>query len=348
MEDERDELCLDFEIRADLAGQRLDTLIPLELERIWAERAQQPSAGLAPSRSKASRWISEGRVEVNDEVIVKPSYRPREGFLVTVNLPPPRKMELSPDALVKFEIVHEEDSFLVLNKPPGLVVHPGAGHFEGTLVHGLLSHLGEGIRAIGDCLRPGLVHRLDKDTSGLMVVAKTEAAFQGLSNQFLPPRTCSRVYLALCTQAPRQEAKGSIEQRGQGVIEAPIARDARERKKMAVASRGGREAKTSWRVVEARGRGCVLELSLDTGRTHQIRVHLSSMGAPIVGDPLYGKGFQGVPPRLRERAAEFGRQALHAGGLSFLHPLSRERVSFEAQMPKDMAKLIEDFLNYEG
>lgn len=328
--------CVDFEFEVgeEEVDARLDTAVTGCLgEYVDVEQGTLVGTEVVPSRSKVAQWITDGHVRVNLETITKPSYRLRHGAVVSVSVPPPKALPLEPDPQVPIEVVYEDEHLLVVNKPPGLVVHPGAGQWEATLVHGLLHYLGPHLRSVGMALRPGIVHRLDKDTSGLLVVARTDGAFQGLARQFLPPRTIMREYLALTWDKPR----------GDGSIDFPIARHPLHRKKMAVVESKGREAHTSWEVEKPLARGVLLRVRLSTGRTHQIRVHLSHMGAPIVGDPVYGKAVKGIPSELRPVIRSFGRQALHAARLSFVHPISGEKVECEAAPPEDMRELIDVF-----
>jgi 23S rRNA pseudouridine1911/1915/1917 synthase len=264
---------------------------------------------------------------------------------VEVSLPPPLPLIIAPDETVRFGVLLEDEHILVIDKPAGLVVHPGAGQAAGTLVNGLLYYLGSELRQVGDALRPGIVHRLDKDTSGVMVVAKTDAAYQGLVRQFLPPRSISRRYLALVSALPKTSlvyGKNEGEELC-GSIESAIGRDRKDRKKMTVLSSGGKQASTEWRIREALAHGFLLEVLIHTGRTHQIRVHLEQAAAPIVGDPIYGRGKKALPLHLAEEVQKFGRQALHAEKLSFLHPVCGGELSVESPLPEDMSRLVSLF-----
>ncbi|MFQ5692201.1 MAG: RluA family pseudouridine synthase [Nitrospinota bacterium] len=243
----------------------------------------------------------------------------RAGDRVCVTVPPPAPAEALPED-IPLDVAFEDAHLLVVNKPPGLVVHPAAGHARGTLVNAVLARCPD-LAGIGGRLRPGIVHRLDKDTSGLLVVAKTESALTRLQSA-LKARRIERTYLAL--------AWGSFPDEGR--VEGAIGRHPLHRKKMAVVE-GGRPAVTRFRVAERFGRRVLLEVRLETGRTHQIRVHLAHRGTPIIGDPLYGVRRKGDPP--------LERQALHAFRLSFDHPVSGERLGFEAPLPDDMRKALE-------
>jgi 23S rRNA pseudouridine1911/1915/1917 synthase len=267
--------------------------------------------------------------------------RLRAGECVVIELPPPRTLSLVPEDL-PLAIVHEDEHLLVVDKPAGLVVHPGAGVHAGTLVHALLHH-DPGIADVGGAGRPGIVHRLDKQTSGLMVVARTSAAYRALV-EMLRARTVTRRYLALVWGAPPES----------GTAEGAIGRDPRERKRMAVVPRGGKPARTRWRVRERLRGAALLEVALDTGRTHQIRVHLAHLGWPVVGDPVYGgrgaPGPRGAPGRpgwrgdagersLRmEVLGDLRRQALHAAWLEFPHPVTGEELRFSSRPPEDFER----------
>jgi 23S rRNA pseudouridine1911/1915/1917 synthase len=302
---------------ATAPGERLDAALALE-------------AGL--SRAKAQQLIEAGLALVNGKP-AKASYRLRVNDAVEYGeLPQPSAGWLVPEA-IPLDIVFEDASLIVLNKPPGLVVHPGAGNWRSTLVHALLYHAAQSLSGVGGPARPGIVHRLDKDTSGLMVVAKTDAAHEGLARQFKGGEV-SKLYLALILGAPREES---------GRIEAPIGRHPVERQRMAVRE-GGRMAVTEWRLVERLGACCTLaQFRLRTGRTHQIRVHAAKLGHPVAGDATYGGRRYGS---LRCTAAQrrsleaVPRQLLHSWRLGFSHPVSGERLDFEAPLPEDFASAL--------
>lgn len=299
-------------------GQELELWVPpaaagMRLDRFLAERAE-----LGLSRSRIQQLIREGRVRVDGRP-ARPSQPVRPGSRVWVQVPPPEPLEAVPEA-IPLDVVYEDADLLVICKPRGMVVHPAPGHRSGTLVNALLVHCRD-LAGIGGALRPGLVHRLDRDTTGLLVVAKTEHAYRHLAAQ-LKRREMERRYLALVRGVPPPE----------GTVDAPIGRDPRRRVRMAVVP-DGRPARTHFRVLEAFGdRYALLEARLETGRTHQIRVHLASIGHPVAGDPLYGG-----------RAGELGLagQALHAYRLAFTHPRSGERLAFEAPLPADFAAALE-------
>ncbi len=260
------------------------------------------------------------------------SQRVRDGDRVRIELPTPRPAILEPEP-IPLEIVYEDESLLVVNKPAGLVVHPGAGVPRGTLVHALL-HRDPAIAAVGGAGRPGIVHRLDKDTSGLMVVARTERAYRALV-EAIRRREVGRRYHALVWGEPGA---------GHGAIEGAIGRDPRNRKRMAVVPRGGKPARTLWRMLERFHLAAWLEVTLETGRTHQIRVHLAWLGTPVVGDPAYGGRARkqlSLPEPERSLAQALldmlNRQALHASELLFTHPVTGKGLRFVAPLPEDFA-----------
>jgi 23S rRNA pseudouridine1911/1915/1917 synthase len=285
------------------------------------------------TRSQAANWIHRGHVCV-DGLQRKPGYKVRPGQWVRTRVPEAEPTDLIPEPIF-FDILFEDDALIVVNKPAGLVVHPSAGHPSGTLVNGLLHHCPD-LEGIGGEKRPGIVHRLDKDTSGVLLVAKNDRAHQNLSRQF-KERSVYKKYFALVAGAVVPSS---------GRIDRPVARHSSERKKMAVVAHGGREALTLWCVRERFGGATLLEVELKTGRTHQIRVHCQSMGHPIVGDPIYGRR-HALPrkdkhnDRLNSLLGQAPRQMLHAAQLCFTHPFGGDRLSFEAPLPDDMASLLE-------
>lgn len=284
------------------------------------------------SRSKITYLIQEGYIKVDGKE-VKPSFKLKDSVSVSFDIPAPKPSWLVPDEKVKLDVVYRDDDVLVINKPAGLVVHPGAGHEEGTLVHGLLALIGDSLKHVGHPLRPGIVHRLDKDTTGLMVVALNDHSYNHLIEQFQPPRTISREYLALTHSEPKTR-----EER----IDLPIARDSNNKTKMAVDKERGKEAVTNWIVQETFKYGVLLRLILETGRTHQIRVHLQAVGAEIIGDQVYGKSTPSHAEKKRGSVESMKRQALHASKLDFIHPRTHKQISFKCEIPDDMQKLIED------
>jgi 23S rRNA pseudouridine1911/1915/1917 synthase len=319
------------EADAGAEGQRLDRFLTERLPEL--------------SRTRVQNLIKEGHVSLRSATIVEAKYRVKPGDRFAIDLPAVVPPEPSGEA-IPLDIVYEDDALVVIDKPAGLVVHPGAGHAAGTLVNALIAHCGASLSGIGGVARPGIVHRLDKDTSGLMVVAKTDQAHRALAAQFADHgRTgeLERGYLALVWGAP---------QRPHGTIDAPIGRHPTSRTKMAVLPGKGREAVTHWRVVETFGRGkepvaSLIECTLETGRTHQVRVHLAQIGHPLIGDPLYGQGFKSklrkLPEPLQGRLAGLDRQALHAEQLAFLHPTSGILLKFNSPLPVDLAEIVAAF-----
>jgi len=281
------------------------------------------------TRSRAQDLIRRGCVRVNDGA-VKSSYRLKTGDAVALSLPPARPYHLEPER-VEFGVIHEDSSLIVVNKPPGLVIHPAPGHYTGTLVHGLLQHCRD-LSGIGGELRPGIVHRLDKDTSGLMVVAKNDEAHAFLSAQFKAKKVIKH-YVAI--------VHGILEGE-QGTIDLPIARHPVRRKEMSVVSSGGRRAVTHWhKKEEFSGKFSLVLVTPMTGRTHQIRVHLAHAGYPIIGDPVYGYRKTWWKKRFPGGQDEVKRQMLHAETLVFIHPVSRVSCEFSAPVPEDMQRVLE-------
>ena len=315
-------------VAGEAAGTRLDA---------WLAGAL-PDLG----RNRAKRLIQEGRVSVGGRTIVEPKRPVKPGEIVAVDLPPPAAAEPAAEPIA-LNVVYEDADLIVIDKPAGLVVHPAGGHETGTLVNALIAHCGASLSGIGGVARPGIVHRLDKDTTGLMVVAKNDRAHRSLTKQFADHgRTgaLERGYKAIVWGAP---------DRPQGTIVAPLGRSNRNREKIEVKRDGqGREAVTRYRVAErygpaARPLAALVECELETGRTHQIRVHMASIGHPLIGDRAYGSGFATkaalLPEPARDIAASFRRQALHAWLLGFEHPVTGEEMRFESPLPADMAEL---------
>ncbi len=289
---------------ADHDGERLDRFVARSLPEL--------------TRARARRLIDEGFVTVDDRLPAKAGAALASGQRVRVTVPPPEPVTLEPEA-IPLRIVYEDGDLLVVDKPPGMAVHPAPGHSSGTLVHAVLAHC-PGLSTVGGEGRPGIVHRLDKDTSGLIIVAKNDAAHLSLARQ-LKERRVEKTYIAL--------VEGRLTQR-EGVIDASIGRHPARRKKMAVVE-GGREARTRYRVLrEIDGRSLV-EVRPETGRTHQIRVHFAAIGHPVVGDPVYGRG---------RPAGSLRRQFLHAQRLAFRHPRTDERLELEAPLPEDLAQAL--------
>lgn len=310
-------------LSAAAAGERLDRALAGAL-----------ASGPDPlSRSRLKTLIEEGRVSSGGRTLTDPSARVKPGQPIAIAIPDARPAEPQPQAIA-LSVVYEDEALIVIDKPAGLVVHPAPGNEENTLVNALIAHCGASLSGIGGVRRPGIVHRLDKDTSGLMVAAKTDAAHRALSAQFAAHEV-ERAYLAVAWGMPAPRS---------GEIAGNIGRHRTNRKKMAVVPRGGKAALTRYRVVRALGpQASLVECRLATGRTHQVRVHLASLGHPVIGDPLYGRARPaGLSPAQRAAVAGFRRQALHARLLGFLHPASRERMRWESALPADMAGLIRE------
>jgi len=292
------------------------------------------------SRARFQDAIAKGGVAVEGATVREARHRIRTGEQIQALLPPAVSAVPGPEA-IPLDIVYEDADLIVISKQAGLVVHPGAGHASGTLVNALIAHCGSSLSGVGGVKRPGIVHRLDKDTSGLIVVAKNDRAHRGLSEQFAAHGRDGRLkreYLALVWGVPMRRS---------GVISAALGRSSADRKKIDV-SRGaaGREAITRYELIEMLGRPPVTSLvrcRLDTGRTHQIRVHMAHIGHPLLGDAVYGKGFFASAGRLggpaREALSSLGRQALHASLLGFEHPSSHITMLFESELPPDIAVL---------
>ena len=282
------------------SGTRLDTWLAAQVDTL--------------TRSAAARLLEHGAVTV-DGVAASKSTRLRGGEQITVTLPEPEPLDVRPEN-IPLDVVYEDSDVIVVNKPVGMVVHPAPGHPDGTLVNALLYHCGGTLSGINGALRPGIVHRIDRDTTGLIIAAKNDTAHQSLAAQ-LQDHTLSRIYRCLIVGAPREDA---------GTVNAPIGRSAKDRKKMAVTP-DGRPAVTHWKVIE-RLRGCAdLECRLETGRTHQIRVHMAYIGHPVLGDSVYGAAVSGLTG-----------QCLHATGLRFVHPRTGERIELSCPLPEEFLR----------
>jgi 23S rRNA pseudouridine1911/1915/1917 synthase len=309
------------------AGERLDRVLATRLAEL--------------SRSRLKALILAGHVAMNGRTIRDPGMHVNAGAEIAIAIPPAEPAEPVAEE-IPLAIVYEDDELIVIDKPAGLVVHPAAGHASGTLVNALIAHCGASLSGVGGVRRPGIVHRLDKDTSGLMVVAKTDRAHHALAEQFADhgrSGPLSRGYLAFAWGVP---------DRPKGTIDKPIDRHPHARDKRAVRA-GGREAVTHWSVLESyRGNdgkpvASLIECRLETGRTHQIRVHLAAIGHPLLGDDVYGPGFKTKAVHLGESAQKaleaLGRQALHAYVLGFQHPVNHEYLDFRSELPGDLATL---------
>lgn len=300
----------EFEVSPEDAGQRLDRFLAAHLSDL--------------SRTRIQALLDEGRILV-DEIARKASHRVEPGELVSIDLPEPRPSSVEAEAIL-LDVLYEDESLAVINKPAGMTVHPGAGNESGTLVAALLHRYGsQGLSTVGGPLRPGIVHRLDKGTSGAMVIARTDAAHHRLVEEFRD-REVEKTYVALLHGALKGET---------GSVELPVARDLRRRSRMTARRREGRAAKTDWRILHrVPGAFTLIEAGLHTGRTHQIRVHFSALGAPVVGDTLYGAPRQ---ERVDKTVLEpLGRNFLHAARLQFEHPATHARVDIRAPLPSDL------------
>ncbi len=295
-----------IELRVEQGGLRVDRYIADQADDL--------------SRSFVQKLLDEGRVTIGGQV-PKASYRVEAGDVIVVRVPPPQPLRISAED-IPLSIIYEDADLVVVDKPAGMVVHPAQGHPSGTLVNALLSHCKD-LSGVGGRRRPGIVHRLDKDTSGLVVVAKNDVAHRHLQRQF-KNRLVHKVYLVLtegCLPAPH------------GVIDAPIGRDAKQRKRMAVVAHGGREARTEYSVLERFAQHTLAEAQPITGRTHQIRIHFASIGHPVAGDRVYG---------FRKQRLSLRRQFLHATRIGFRLPSSGEAMEFTAGLPHDLASVLDE------
>lgn len=273
------------------------------------------------SRSFIKKLFDDGLILVNSKA-VKPSYKVRAGDMIDISVPDPVSIDIVPED-IPLDIIYEDDDVILVNKPKGMVVHPAPGHYSGTLVNGLMYHLGSSLSGINGEFRPGIVHRIDMDTTGVLVVCKNDNAHRALSEQ-LHEHSITRKYYAI--------VYGNISS-DEGTVDAPIGRSPKDRKKMAINNRNGRRAVTHYRVLERfGGRYTYIECQLETGRTHQIRVHMASIGHPILGDEVYGP--KKCPFKLQG-------QTLHAGVLGFIHPSTGEYVEFKAELPEYFKAVLE-------
>ncbi len=299
-------------------GQRLD-------------KALTEASGLSRERVKA--LMGEGRVTLNGKPAAQASFKPAAGAAFEITIPAVAPDEAQPED-IPLSVVFEDEHLIVIDKPAGLVVHPAVGNYDGTLVNALLHHCRGQLSGIGGVARPGIVHRIDKDTSGLLVVAKSDVAHEGLARQF-EDHSVERAYLALVAGNPMPPA---------GTVTGSIGRSNTNRKKMALVADGrGKHAVTHFATLERFAGAALVECRLETGRTHQVRVHMTSLGHPLLGDPAYGR----TPPKLKAMLADhkFERQALHAKVLGFVHPVTGGQLRFESPLPADMAGLLVDLRN---
>jgi 23S rRNA pseudouridine1911/1915/1917 synthase len=278
------------------------------------------------SRERLKALIRSGLLTSGETPLRDPAAKVRGDEHFRLEVPQPEPAHNAPQD-IPLNIVFEDPHLLVVDKPAGLVVHPAAGNLDGTLVNALLHHCGESLSGIGGVARPGIVHRIDKDTSGLLVVAKTDVAHEGLAKQFAA-HSLERKYLAIVSGVPKS---------GHGTVDAPLARSSANRKKIAIVEGSrGKRAVTHWKRLEILDDAALVECSLETGRTHQVRVHMTSIGHPLLGDPVYGRS-KGHRELLKSLG--FHRQALHAAQLGFTHPVTKHRLSFSSGMPADMQEL---------
>ncbi|MEO6718333.1 MAG: RluA family pseudouridine synthase [Novosphingobium sp.] len=299
-------------------GERLDKALAL-------------ASGLSRERVKA--LLGEGRIMLDGQAAGQASHKLAPGTTFRIDVPAAVALEAAAQD-IPLAIAFEDEHLIVVDKPAGLVVHPAAGHLDGTLVNALLHHCRGQLSGIGGVARPGIVHRIDKDTSGLLVVAKSDAAHEGLARQFAD-HSIERAYLAITAGCPVPPA---------GTIRGNIARSSTNRKKMALVGESrGKHAVTHYRTIEVLQNAALVECRLETGRTHQLRVHLGSIGHPLLGDPVYGR----APPRLRPVLSRLGfcRQALHAAELGFNHPVFGEKLHFTSALPVDIIGLLSELRN---
>ncbi len=299
----------EFNLQVEESNERLDRYLSQELSDL--------------SRSRIQQLIEQGNAQLNGKVCTSKKMNVKVGDRVTLEIPEAQPLELLAEE-IPLDILYEDDQLLILNKPAGLVVHPAPGHPDGTLVNALLAHC-PNLPGIGGVQRPGIVHRLDKDTTGAIAIAKTDIAYQSLQAQ-LQAKTARREYLGVVYGAPKAES---------GIIDLPIGRNSQDRKKMAIVpvEQGGRSAVTHWQVLERLGNYTLIHFQLETGRTHQIRVHSAKIGHPIVGDPVYSSG--------HSVGVNLPGQALHAWRLKLQHPISGEFIEVTAPSPTTFTKLLE-------
>ena len=295
-----------FTIETDDVNKRVDVFLNEEMEDV--------------SRSALQKNIEKGNITVNGEKISK-NYKLHLGDIVEAELPPPENIDIVPED-IPLDIMYEDDDLIVINKSQNMVVHPAPGHYTGTLVNALMFHCGDNLSGINGVLRPGIVHRIDKDTSGVLVIAKSDLAHKGLSEQ-LAEHSMKRVYNAIVYNSFSEES---------GTVDRNIDRSKNDRKKMAVVMQGGRNAVTHYKVIEKLGKYTWVELQLETGRTHQIRVHMSYIGHPLLGDPVYGP---------KKCPFNLNGQVLHAKVLGFIHPRTGEYMEFNSELPDYFSSLIQ-------
>ena len=305
---------ISVELKPSHSGWRLDRALADAVPTLSRERLK--------SLIRSGAVQSEASIAVRDPAL---KVRGKEAYRLTIPEPTPAHNEPQD---IPLRVVFEDEHLLVVDKPAGLVVHPAAGNPDGTLVNALLHHCGGSLSGIGGVARPGIVHRIDKDTSGLLVVAKTDVAHEGLAKQFAA-HNIDRRYLAIVADLPKT---------AEGIVDAPLARSSTNRKKISIVEGSrGKRAVTHWRRLQILRDAALVECRLETGRTHQVRVHMASLGHPLLGDPVYGRSGKGSRELLKR--LNFHRQALHAAELGFIHPVSKHRLSFASGMPADMQEL---------
>jgi 23S rRNA pseudouridine1911/1915/1917 synthase len=304
---------IEIALDASQAGWRLDRALAVQIPTLSRERLKVLTKAGALTRNATP--VRDPAIKVKGD----------ERFSLAIPEPEPAHNEAQE---IPLPILFEDEHLLVVDKPAGLVVHPAAGNRDGTMVNALLHHCGGSLSGIGGVARPGIVHRIDKDTSGLLVVAKHDRAHEGLAKQFAD-HSIDRRYLAIVSDVPRQ---------AEGTVDAPLARSSQNRKKIAIVGEGrGKRAVTHWRRIEILKDAALVECRLETGRTHQVRVHMASIGHPLVGDPVYGRTRKAHRELLK--CLGFHRQALHAAHLGFVHPITKGRLSFDSALPSDMQEL---------
>ncbi len=294
-----------FVAEAQDTGKRIDVYLNEELDDL--------------SRSALQKLIEKGEITVNSAKINK-NYKLRKGDSISVNIPEPECIDIVPED-IPLDILYEDNDLIVVNKPQNMVVHPAPGHYSGTLVNALMYHCGDNLSGINGVLRPGIVHRIDKDTSGVLVAAKSETAHKGLTLQ-LAEHSMKRIYNAIVYNSFKED---------QGIVDKMLGRSPQDRKKMAVVQKGGRNAVTHYMVLQRMGKFTLLELKLETGRTHQIRVHMAHIGHPLLGDYVYGP---------KKQPYNLIGQVLHARVLGFVHPVTNKYMEFETKLPDYFEKLI--------
>lgn len=305
---------IDLTISEEMNGTRLDLVLSVALEDF--------------SRSFIQKLFEKERIQVNGKLCKEKKYKASTGDVVVIDIPEPEKVGVEPEN-IPLEIVYEDDDLLVVNKPAGMVVHPAPGNSSGTLVNALMYHCGDNLSSINGVIRPGIVHRIDKDTSGLLMVAKNDRAHSSLSQQ-LSEHSITRRYKTIVYNNIKED---------EGTVNQPIGRDPKNRLRNAVTDQNSRHAVTHYKVLERFGKFTYVQAELETGRTHQIRVHMSYIKHPLLGDELYG-------PVKNKQGAK--RQMLHAGILGFVHPSTGEYMEFESPLPDDFEKVLNNLRNQKG